>query len=491
MARDPGETLRELEASILFAPDFPKRISHSHDQSQRLSQSEIEAWRRPKLEAIERGRSTYKHLCDLVRELGKARYQPAVPALARLWHECALEPVRVVAGHALFEMGTEQAWRALDEMVEDSDHLSLYLAVKVMFARDPGKAYDAFVPYFRERRFGACAIANKALSFLAPSGWRVESGRQIPFWGDPRAPDWLKQDPRWLDLCARLRRDEAFGTAARNVLRHAAPEDCAAALVRVRQSEPPKRFDIRTSRDGQLLARYRSGQFEAVWREMRSFSHVDGEFRDEVLEVAQETMRRVARNADLITARLQAAGWRALTGRLRTLPSPDDVEVFEKIGSIAGSPVPPSLRAFWTIVGGIDWVWNYHLEQATPDLGVAIPMADKDPLYVDPPSVASHVFEYWEGQRDQRDPDLVDPFALDLAPDFYHKADISGGAPYGIELPFFGADPLFANEAHGLPFVDYLRLAFRWAGFPGLEAHADRADVRRFVATFGEALEPF
>ena len=68
---------------------------------------------------------------------------------------------------------------------------------------------------------------------------------------------------------------------------------------------------------------------------------------------------------------------------------------------------------------------------------------------------------------------------------------MSGGTPYGVEPPFFGADPLFANEAHKLSFVDYLRLGFRWAGFPGLEAHGEREDVRRFVAAFGQGLEPF
>ena len=63
--------------------------------------------------------------------------------------------------------------------------------------------------------------------------------------------------------------------------------------------------------------------------------------------------------------------------------------------------------------------------------------------------------------------------------------------PYGIELPFFGADPRFENERHGLALVDCLCLAFRGAGFPGPADHAKRAGVRRFVATSGAGLEPF
>jgi hypothetical protein len=48
--------------------------------------------------------------------------------------------------------------------------------------------------------------------------------------------------------------------------------------------------------------------------------------------------------------------------------------------------------------------------------------------------------------------------------DYLHEADISGGPPYGIELPFAGANPIFSNEEHAPPFIDYLRLAFHWAG---------------------------
>jgi hypothetical protein len=114
-----------------------------------------------------------------------------------------------------------------------------------------------------------------------------------------------------------------------------------------------------------------------------------------------------------------------------------------------------------------------------------------DPLCVDPASVVGYLLEEWEEQRRQPDPDLVEPFRLSLAPDYLHKANISGGAPYTIVLPFFGADPVFAYERHELPFVDYLRLSFRWAGFPGLDEHADREDAQSFVNRFGEGLEPF
>jgi hypothetical protein len=201
-------------------------------------------------------------------------------------------------------------------------------------------------------------------------------------------------------------------------------------------------------------------------------------------------MTRVARNSDLLRERLAASGWRPLYSELRTNPRAEDREVMRRIEAITGAPLPVSLRAFWEAVGGINFVWDYQSGDA-PGLGADLSMDEMDPLCIDAPEVVTHLFEEWEEQRSGIDPELADPFNLDLAPDYLHKANISGGGPYGIELPFFGPDPIFANEAHELPFVDYLRLCFRWAGFPRLERHADRSDVREFLDVMSKGLEPF
>jgi hypothetical protein len=491
MAQGEAEMLRELEESVLFAPDFPKRLGYNHEQQASLSKEEALRRHEPSLAAIERASDSFGHLGGLARRLGTARYEPAIPTLARIWRECALVPVRINAGHALFAMQTDEARSVLESMIEDSDHLSSFLGVRAVFDRDPDRAFDYFEHRFRQAGAGSSAVARQALGTLAPMGFTSEGGRPVPRWTEPRAPSWLKRDPRWLNLCARLRRDAVFGDVARDVLRHADSDDMRRALNRVRQEEPPRTLDQPVKRVGNLAARYRSGQFDVVWREIRAQGNVAGDLRAEILEVAEETMRRVARNADLLAQQLSAEGWKPLFGRLRTAPSSSDAGVFDRIESVTGGPLPPSLRAFWTVVGGIDWVWNYHSGGTLPSLGVDVPMDEMDPLCVHAAGDIAYLFQEWEEQRRQPDPDLVDPFQLSLAPDYLHKANISGGAPYTIELPFFGADPLFAYERHELPFIDYLRLSFRWAGFPGLDEHGDREDVRRFVSRFGEGLEPF
>jgi hypothetical protein len=112
-------------------------------------------------------------------------------------------------------------------------------------------------------------------------------------------------------------------------------------------------------------------------------------------------------------------------------------------------------------------------------------MDEMDPLCGDAPSVITYQFKEWEIHEDNG------AFRIDLTPDYFHKVNVSGGPPYAVLVPFDGADPDFVDERHELPFLDYLRLAFRWAGFPGLEDYAERPDVQRFVERFGQALEPF
>lgn len=241
---------------------------------------------------------------------------------------------------------------------------------------------------------------------------------------------------------------------------------------------------------GDLVSRYRRGEHTAVWQALRAHGSLTGDLRAEALAVARETMQRVARGADLLAGRLSARGWQAYSGCLRTSPMAADASIVSAIEKVTAAPLPPSMRVFWEVVGGIDFVWNYQRGTTAPDLGVGLAMAEMDPLAVDPPAAATELFEMWDERRRGGELDVA-RFNLDLAADYLHKADISGGRPYGIELPFVGADPMFVNEEHGLAFVDYLRLCFRWAGFPRLERYAERADVVAFVGEMTKDVEPF
>jgi hypothetical protein len=282
-----------------------------------------------------------------------------------------------------------------------------------------------------------------------------------------------------------------LGRSVCAVLRVSDVDRVKAMLSRARTQEGPRMLRSHSAASGDLLTRYRRGEHEAVWRELRVHEAIDADCRAEALAVAAETMARVARCADLLATRLASRGWTAFTGRLRWLPDIGDSNIMANLERFTSAPLPPALRAFWEKVGGVDFVWNYKNNQTSPDLGPDLPMVEMDPLCVSAPRDVTYLLAEWEERRSMVAPELDDPCNLDLAPDYLHKANISGGAPYGMELPYLGADPVFVNEEHRLPFVDYLRIAVRWGGFPRLERHGHNADVRKFVADMTKDVESF
>jgi hypothetical protein len=492
------ELLGILRKSDLLSPDFPKRLRYTHAEWAVLDHDRRQQIHDPGLAAIERVKNC-SVLQDYVSELGRARYSAGVPLLAALWANCGLSPVRNWAGHALRAIGTTEAREALRSLIDDADLFATRLAVLAVFDANAANAFDHFQPYFDPARItqpGGAAIPNSVLSILLPDTFTTQNGKSIPNWtevGVPAVPVLLRDDPRWIALCMTLRRHEQLGARARRVLRYADPALVRAALEQARARETPHVVKIETRSSGNLLARYLRGECVPVWNELRAHEALGGDLLAEAQAVARETMLRVARNADLLAERLDAVGWIPLYGALRTKPKAQDREIIRRIEDLTGAPLPLSLRAFWEIVGGINFVWDYNEDGAAPNLGVRLdlPLPEMDLLCVDSPETVTHVFEVWEDQKSEIDPELTDPFCLDLAPDDLHKMNVSGGPAYGIELPFPGADPIFANEVHNLPFVDYLRLCFRWAGFPSLEDHGDRADVRQFLQAMSKGLEPF
>jgi hypothetical protein len=85
-----------------------------------------------------------------------------------------------------------------------------------------------------------------------------------------------------------------------------------------------------------------------------------------------------------------------------------------------------------------------------------------DPLVISPLSFLLTEYEECEEPA---------PFLLPLAPDLYHKHNISGGCPDGIRVPSRRADAIYTGWDDY--FVRYLRRSFHWGGFA---AWADRKD---------------
>jgi hypothetical protein len=248
------------------------------------------------------------------------------------------------------------------------------------------------------------------------------------------------------------------------------------------------------------LERYLAGEYEPVWAELQRLGAAVREepVYSDALAVARETMRRVRHNVETLIPRLESAGYTFGYGwaRGRDFPSGRPDPVFAPPRPDVGTTIaalerrcgilPVSLRAFYEVVGAVNFVgeppaaWTDW--RAVPD--------DVDALYVYSAQVALEDAETWQeryGDLSAEEWDLPGPDEEDLcdshayaalprdcwlvpiAPDEWHKYDISGCGAYEMALPNPAADARLLTERHRTSFVNYLRICFRWAGFPKLE----------------------
>ena len=222
-----------------------------------------------------------------------------------------------------------------------------------------------------------------------------------------------------------------------------------------------------------LYDRYIAGEHKKVWTELIALGAAVREdpHAADALAVAYETMRRVDANIRTVTQRLQGMKYKFRTPKEAHVP-PDKktqkhILKFEK----SMGDIPLSLRAFYEVVGAVDWMGRHPA--ISPDKSSVA----SDPLVVFPAEPA--LGEAEDG----------DYGAIPIAPDDLHKDDVSGGDPYELMFPDPRADGEVLNERHSLFFVDYLRLCLlEFGGFPGYEG-AD--SVLKEIATLREGLEPF
>ena len=170
-------------------------------------------------------------------------------------------------------------------------------------------------------------------------------------------------------------------------------------------------------------------------------------------------MRRVRSNVETLVELLPAYGYefdQALAGGPPFSPPDDDIT--DRLNELEAQDgvLPLSLRSWYEHVGNVnfagrhpDWTYDY-IDELTVDAPIDF-VLDEHAMWTEDQGT-----EYADG-----------PFAIPIAPDWLHKADLSGGPPYGIEVPNGAVDGVVLWEPHQTTFVNYLRTAFHWAGFPG------------------------
>jgi len=219
-----------------------------------------------------------------------------------------------------------------------------------------------------------------------------------------------------------------------------------------------------------FLDRYRSGEHESVWTELLANGN---DIRHEPifsdgLAVAYETMIRARENIERLIPRLHNLGY-IFESPLSSADPLDDVvyapprpDVQERIAELErpAGVLPLSLRAWYEVVGTVNFKGTH------PDW----PDALLDPLVVYSVERSLDWYHFMVGEVDAGDRG----FETIIAPDDYHKSHMSGGPPYAIRLPTYAVDALLLYEWHNTTFVNYLRICFRWGGFPGFARCTNR-----------------
>ena len=234
-----------------------------------------------------------------------------------------------------------------------------------------------------------------------------------------------------------------------------------------------------------FLSRYQQSEYENVWNELLALgSRVRQEpVYSDAVAVARATMRRARHNLDLLIPRLRAIGYEFLADNPNTTLYPETVfappnanvlaRIAEQEKSVGALPI--SLCAWYEIVGEVNLMGThpgirYFEDEPLPD-----------PLVVD--AISDYHFDLLEDW--QADCDLIGAdgaYPLELAPDEFHKANISGGLPYSVALPNEAIDAPLLYEWHNTTFVNYLRICFRFGGFPGFERLPEAERPRDLIA---------
>lgn len=218
------------------------------------------------------------------------------------------------------------------------------------------------------------------------------------------------------------------------------------------------------------LDRYLQGEHEQVWAELLEQGaaiHQEPLLSD-ALAVTRETMKRTRYNIEQLILRLNTlgyvfgvypSGYYKVEGYLQPLNPPrhDIAKKISQYETLEGiSSFPLSLRIFWEIVGDVDLTGHHPTWPRY-----------SDPLVIFPVEAIDADYSRWRYQIEEGDAE-TEQFGVPISADYFHKDNVSGGEPYRIRVPNYTIDGILENERHETTLVNYLRICFRYGGFPGL-----------------------
>ncbi|MGC4034914.1 MAG: hypothetical protein QM764_03060 [Chitinophagaceae bacterium] len=222
---------------------------------------------------------------------------------------------------------------------------------------------------------------------------------------------------------------------------------------------------------------------------------LQGNLQD-IEKVLTETFQRVAYNLEIIYTELKEINYLFNTKPKYNFEKPihkpltDTNILLEKLeNSIKPfGYVPLSLKYFYKIVGGVNFVWDYNTDE-----NIMWKMADPIQITSLDAITEEGVDDGWREDAIERcsEDEYSGNAVLYLSADDLHKDNVSGGEAYAIEITKKpSVDSKFINEPNNTTFINYLRICFDYCGFPGMAGRNVNNDHKQFLNKVKPLLKP-
>lgn len=220
-----------------------------------------------------------------------------------------------------------------------------------------------------------------------------------------------------------------------------------------------------------LYKRYIEGQESQVWSEIHELNteqKLGSNWNDATL-VLEETIKRIQFNIDVLSFNLLNSELKEHYSSHQFKTTKLDIVLLDKLKNKIKNYgyMPLSLVYLYKKINQINFLM-------APLNGQTRPFLYSDPLFIDSlENILTNIEDgSWAENMEENENDGLDTY-IEISPDYYHKDNISGGEPYGVQLTKSQQiDSKIINTPYGMMyFVDYLRMSFDYAGFPYIHRH--------------------
>ncbi len=197
----------------------------------------------------------------------------------------------------------------------------------------------------------------------------------------------------------------------------------------------------------------------------------DPGFKTEAMTIARGLCAEIRAKVEILVSELIATGYVFAFPDCVHVTNVGDLSEWNEAADHLGIHLPVFLQAWIVEVGSVNLMGSHPAWPKSAYSGIGT--NGNDVWYTDALVLEvglEHLrgeFEDWRLNAKEYGATEVGPFHWGLAPDYIHKANISGGLPYAIDMATPAVDTLLLNSPDCTSLFNHVSNAIWWGGFPG------------------------